>query len=59
MAEEERLHDTSPFTTSRLCMPLQLRNILDENYIAFFLSGAFLVIGIEIGILQDSWFLTM
>ena len=38
-AEEERLHDTSPFTTSRLCMPLQLRNILDENYIAFFLSG--------------------
>ena len=32
-------HDIPPFTTSGLCMPRQLRNILDEYYIAFYLSG--------------------
>ena len=51
------------FTTSRLCMPRQLRNILDENYIAFFLSGEKLspsvVIGVDMFYLQDSWFLTV
>ena len=35
-AVEERLHDILPFTTRRLCMPRQLRNMFDENYIAFF-----------------------
>ena len=42
-AEEERLHNTSPFATSRLSMQRQLRNKLNENHIAFFLSCGVIV----------------